>query len=381
MEQKRIQAELETSLAKYVAFHTVPMDIPACTQAIHEMAQELKEIGMHVHTDGPIHPWLIATTTKSAMETKRVKVLFVVHIDIVPLDHEDQLILRATKDRLYGRGVYDMKFAAVTAKRMLAELASRGVLDQYDVGFLLTSDEEKGGYHGAVEFLEQGWLCDIAIVPDGGWNWSLEARTKGIQYLYLTALGRAAHSSRPWLGDNPISRLAPAIDEITRHFKNDDPSKTVVSINTVKASNSTVHNTTQIAAWATAGLSIRAFTNEEAETAMSYIKETCDKYRIDVDITLNDAPFRLMKDNALVKVFMQTLEEVHGKPLTFSDALAASDARHFAPYGIPTVLVYPDGGDHHGPEEWIVRDDLYRYYLLCKNYVQKVAKISTNEPN
>lgn len=368
-----LQAKIETSLTRYVSMPTVPTDIAACSAAIKGLATELGELGMTTHIDGPIHPWLIATTTPDGMERKHVKVLFGIHFDVVPPENEGQLALRATSDKLFGRGVYDMKFAAACVKEMIASFAAKSTLQDYDFGVLITTDEEKGGYDGTLHFLQQGWRCDIAIIPDSGYDWSVEARAKGITYVYLSALGRAAHSSRPWLGDNPISRLAPAIDSITKHFANDDPQGVVVSVNSLESSNSGVNQTTQIASWAKAGISVRAFTTGEIEESVQYIREVAKTHNVMMQTTLQEPPVHLLRDYPLVQQFMAVARDVRGAEIKLTDSMAASDARHFAKYDIPTVLMYPNGGDHHGPQEWIARHDLYTYYRLCKTFIERVA--------
>lgn len=380
MQEKILQTRLEKTLTRYVAMHTVPNDVVACSAAIKSLSNEFERLGMSVHIDGPQHPWLIATSTPQAMKRKRVKVLFVIHFDIVPIENEGQLTMRATKDKIYGRGVYDMKFAAACCKELIQDLAHERSLQAYDIGILITTDEEKGGYDGAYDFLQKGWRCDIAVVPDGGWNWSIEERAKGLIYLYLHASGRSAHSSRPWTGENPISKLAPAIHEITQQFHNTDPLGLTASINSLETSNGAITNTTQIPSWAKAGISVRAYTHEELDAARTFIEEAAKKHGVTTSVTLQDSPVHLVRDNELVQVFISTAEEVDGKPIEFTDALAASDARHFAKFDVPTVLMYPRGGDHHGPEEWIVREDLYKYFLLCKKYVQKVARTEGNTP-
>jgi len=76
-----------------------------------------------------------------------------------------------------------------------------------------------------------------------------------------------------------------------------------------------------------------------------------------------------------VQAFIKTANAIHGSEVGFSDALAASDARHFAAFGIPAVQMYPNGGGHHGPNEWVMRDDLYKYYKLCEQFCQAVALV------
>lgn len=374
MQDTSTQTRLEKTLAHYVAMQTLPDNIAICRSSLQEISLEFEKQGMVTQLDGPVHPWLIATTSADAMRKKHVKVLFVIHLDVVPGANEAQFDVHITKDRIYGRGVYDMKFAAACVKEMITDFAKENTLQSFDFGVLITTDEEKGGQDGVGNFLTHDWSCDIAIVPDGGWNWSLEARAKGFIYIYLTSNGRSAHSSRPWTGDNPISRLSPAIDQITKQFPNTDQYGTIVSVNSVESSTSGIYHTTQIPNWAKAGISVRAYTEEEMSDAVAIIQKIAAEHSVETSVTLHDPPVTLMKENPLVQEFIATATRVHGQPIKFSDALASSDARYLARYNIPTVVMYPDGGDHHGPGEWLLRTDLYKYFTLCKTFVEKVAQ-------
>jgi len=368
-----IQARLETTLARYVTMPTVTIDIAACQQAIQTLAGDLAALGMATFTGNSKHPWLIATANPRAQHTRHVKVLFVVHFDVVAPAHDDHFTVKTTANKLYGRGVIDMKFAAAACYEVFKDLAADDTLSAYDAGILITTDEEAGGKDGASDFIQQGWRCDIAVVPDGGRDWSIEARAKGMNYIYVVANGLSAHSSRPWEGQSPLLRFTQAMQEIEAHFVNNDPQGLVVAINTIESTNAGIINSTQTPGWIKAGISLRAFTAAETEAGLSFIKQIAKKYSLTIVPSLSDSPVHLMRENPLVDTFIATLAEVRGKPSGFTDALGASDARHFAKQNIPTVLVYPEGGELHGAGEWIKRGDLLTYYKLVLHYLQKVA--------
>ncbi|HSW81011.1 MAG TPA: M20/M25/M40 family metallo-hydrolase [Candidatus Saccharimonas sp.] len=368
-----IQARLETTLARYVAMPTVTADVAACQQAIQTLAGELAALGMATYTGNSRHPWLIATANPRAQQTKHVKILFVIHFDVVAPAHKDHFMVKTTADKLYGRGVIDMKFAAAACYEVFKDLAADDTLSAYDAGVLITTDEEAGGKDGAGDFLQQGWRCDLAIVPDGGRNWSVEARAKGVNYIYVVANGLSAHSSRPWEGQSPLQRFSKGMQEIDLHFKNDDPQGLVVAINTIESTNAGIVNSTQTPGWIKAGISMRAFNTAELETGMEFIKSVAKKYDLQIVPSLNDSPVHIMRENPLVEAFIKTLTEVRGKQTEFTDALGASDARHFARQNIPTVLVYPEGGELHGEGEWLKRTDLLTYYKLIQHYLRHVA--------
>lgn len=368
-----IQTRLETTLARYVAMPTVTADIAACREAIQTLAAEFSALGMATFTSGEKHPWLIATANPRAHHAKHVKILFVVHFDVVGPAHDKHFTMQTTPNKITGRGVMDMKFAAAGYYELFKDLAADDTLGAYDIGILITTDEEIGGRDGAGDFVAQGWRCDLAIIPDGGRDWNVEGRAKGMHYLYLKATGHSAHSSRPWEGTTPLPRFSQAIQDIIAHFPNDDPNGLVVGVNTVETTNSGMLLSTQTPGWVKAGISMRAFNEEELQIGMDYINEIAQKYDLTTEITLEDSPVHSHPDNPLVKEFLAAIGEERGKPTEFIDALGASDARHFAKINIPTALVYPEGGELHGANEWIKRTDLLLFYKIMKNFLQRTA--------
>lgn len=374
MYKEQIQKRLEQALATYVAMPTVPTNIAACTSAVNYLANQLQHIGMFTQIGGPMHPWVVATSTKRALLKQHVKVLFTIHFDITTPSDESQLTLKSTPTKLVGRGAYDMKFAAACAVEMVRDLAAEGTLADHDIGILITTDEEKGGYDGALEFLQEGWRCELAVVPDGGGNWKLEGRAKGISYAYLHASGKSAHSSRPWEGDNPIYKIGGVAHEIGAYFANYGKDDVTVSVNSIQTNGGDVMNTTRIPDWAKAGVSVRAFTNAETDAAFAVIDQIAKKHDLTIERTLNDSEVHLQLENPLVQEFLTTMQEVHGKQIEIVDALGASDARHFAGYNIPSVVLYPEGAGLHTSEEWLLRSDLYKFYDLIKRFVTKTAR-------
>ncbi|MDI1352580.1 MAG: M20/M25/M40 family metallo-hydrolase, partial [bacterium] len=134
------------------------------------------------------------------------KLWLVAHIDVVPAD--PNMFTLAVKDhRIVGRGVLDMKLGVAYYIEFLKELGASN-LKNYDIGVMLTSDEEVGGMNGVRYLLdEQGYRGKIGFLPDGGFDWKIEEAAKGILWIKIKVHGVASHGSRPWLGVNAINNL------------------------------------------------------------------------------------------------------------------------------------------------------------------------------
>jgi succinyl-diaminopimelate desuccinylase len=360
-----IQQRLEQRLTRYVAMPTIAANKAACKEAINMLAAELGALGFKTQVQDGEYPWVIGTTRA----TKHVRILLHAHFDVVMANGDNQYIVTTDDTKLYGRGVFDMKFAAASYMEALTDIIQHDELSAYDLGVLITTDEEIGGEQGVMNFLEQGWTCDIAIIPDGGRDFKIEKRAKGFNFYFLDAHGTSTHGSRPWEGDNPLPKLLPAVQEIISHYKNPGPEKPSVSINGID----TPGSFSQLGALARARIDVRAFEDGELEEIDNHLQSVAKKYDLTLTRHLTGAPVHLDTTNPLVHAFVECQTEVRKQPVEFTESLGASDARYFAAKGIPTIAEYPHGGNAHSAGEWLDRESLVQFYEVIKLYVQRAA--------
>ena len=154
------------------------------------------------------------------------------HLDVVPAQAADWQIDPFSGEvedgYVWGRGAVDMKdfdaimLATIRARARTQNLPKRPLL------LCFTADEEAGGVKGA------GWLArerrdwfegaTAAIGEVGGFSatiagqrmYLIQAAEKGMAWLRLTADGQAGHGSMQH-PDNPVTRLAGAVERIGRH--------------------------------------------------------------------------------------------------------------------------------------------------------------------
>src|SRR3989344_7136821 len=145
------------------------------------------------------------------------KVVLSAHLDVV--DGPDYLFEpRIEGDRMYGRGVCDVKSSIVLMMYLMKEFSQK--LIQPSVAVVLTTDEEIGGFNGTRYLVEEiGYRADVALLPDSG-NGPDEIvlQNKGVAHIKITAKGKSAHGARPWKGENAIENLMSAIEKIKKDF-------------------------------------------------------------------------------------------------------------------------------------------------------------------
>ena len=145
----------------------------------------------------------------------RPRVVLAGHLDTVPAAGNERA--RREGDRLYGLGSSDMK-AGVAVQLALVESLDPDAL-RFDLAAVFYDAEEGPADRNGLRRLlgEMPWLADsrLAILLEPT-DLKVELGCSGALNLEVRAPGRAAHSARPWLGDNAVARAAPWLAEITR---------------------------------------------------------------------------------------------------------------------------------------------------------------------
>lgn len=139
-------------------------------------------------------------------DPSRRNLLFVGHMDTVyPLDHPYQKVT-ATKDRLHGPGVADMKGGLAVLLTLVR------ALENSDIGFevVITPDEEIGSPRSSAYFEQIAPLYKTALIfepamPDGA---LVSSRPGSVNY-QIFCRGKAAHMGRdPSVGKSAILALS-----------------------------------------------------------------------------------------------------------------------------------------------------------------------------
>ncbi len=155
------------------------------------------------------------------------------HVDVVPADPAEWQVdpfSGAIQDGyVWGRGAVDMKDMVAMTLAVARDLKRRGVVPPRDLIFAFVSDEEAGGFHGALWLVQNHpeWFAGAteAISEVGGFSVTLEgdrraypvaAAEKGIAWATLTARGTAGHGSMA-NSDNAVTRLADAVARLGQH--------------------------------------------------------------------------------------------------------------------------------------------------------------------
>ena len=144
------------------------------------------------------------------------RVILAGHLDTVPLTQPPNLPTRfegAGADRqLWGRGTVDMKGGVAVQLRLAGELTA----PRRDVTYVFYDNEEVEATRNGLRHLAASHpellRADFAVLLEPT-NAQVEGGCKGTLRVEVVVPGKAAHSGRPWVGDNAVHKAA---DLLTR---------------------------------------------------------------------------------------------------------------------------------------------------------------------
>jgi succinyl-diaminopimelate desuccinylase len=142
---------------------------------------------------------------REALDEARRRIVFAGHLDTVP-EPAGGLTVRVEGERVYGRGASDMKGGDAVMLALLEgfDWSSSSWAEPTFVFY----DREEGPYveNGLERVFGEAprvLEAELALVPEPTEN-AIEAGCAGMAQVEVTFLGRAAHSARPWQGENAM---------------------------------------------------------------------------------------------------------------------------------------------------------------------------------
>jgi succinyl-diaminopimelate desuccinylase len=320
----------------------------------------------------------------------RPQLLYNGHLDTVPVGdvshwEVDPFGALVRENRMFGRGVADMK-GGVAAMLMAAKaLAVENVPLKGSLVLSFVGDEETGGTKGAGYLMENGYYApDMVVVGEITNNSGIAIAEKGVAVYVLTTKGKTAHGSTPWFGVNAIDKmvkilcrlqtdLVPALNRRESGFL----PLASMNIGTIKGgvSFNVVADTCEVV------IDRRTLPVESIDAVTQEIQQIIDEVKREdpeVDASLSRLayapPFETRPDETLCRLAMETMEEL-GRPAGFVGYEQVCDGRFFSGKGIPTIMIGPGTARKaHAPNENLELDQyvdaIKVYALLAMNALE-----------
>ncbi|MFZ2125733.1 MAG: M20/M25/M40 family metallo-hydrolase [Candidatus Saccharimonadales bacterium] len=359
---------LEKYLKKLIEFKTITRDFDKNGEALSWIEDQIADLPLYIKRYEKNGFKSLVITTK---KTKTPKIMLAAHLDVVK-GSDNVFKPTITDGKLYGRGVFDMKYAIACYLKLLIELKAE--LPNLDLGIIITTDEEIGGANGVNYLLnEEKYSADICVLPDGGVNWQLITESKGILQIKVKSSGKSAHGSKPWLGESAIDNLLNFLQVLKKdkifdenyyqradeHYCN--------TVNVGKISGGEVAN--QVADCAEATLDVRFVSKENEDGILDLIKKAAKKsVKIEIEKIISGYPLHTDENNSYVREFVSIAKQ-NGINIKSTFTHGSSDARFFGENKIPVIVLRPNGGGHHSEQEWIDIESLNEFYKILKMFI------------
>lgn len=359
-------------LAKLISFKTLTSDIGQNKKALDFIESKIsKQAIIRRIKNGRVESFIA-----SNKDTRNPDVCFLVHVDVVN-GKPGQFKMIVRKGVAYGRGVSDMKFSIPIGYSLLNYLIEKK--SEISFTFVVTTDEETGGFDGAAYLAKQYMLKPkILIVPDGGDGLVFIDKSKGVCALRIDSIGIPAHSSRIWDGKNALEPIVTLCNSVLKKYKQNNKKeswKTTVNIGKIQGGVSA----NQVCPEAYVILDFRF---PEVTTFKEIFNEISDlANRIDPTLKISThsigSPTMVDTNNPIVKMFIKNFEKSFGRNIKIKGTYGASDARHFAGLDIPILMIKPVGGDIHGDDENINVDSCLLFYRALLGFINELEQIRT----
>jgi succinyl-diaminopimelate desuccinylase len=352
---------LTKDLIRFKSMLSRPDEINRCADFIERYLKDIGASCKRFECDG-------VPSIAAVPGTDFAPVLLMSHIDVV--DAPDELFEPVEKEgKLYGRGSIDDKYAAALSMILFREYLHKAGKEgraQKDLplGILITGDEEGGGHKGAKEALKT-IRTDFCIALDGGNIRKIVTKEKGVLRLKLIARGKAAHGSRPWLGENAIEKLFEDYQRIKAFFGDDAPEHWHKTINFSIIHSGKSEN--QVPDLAEAVFDVRYTEKDDVDTLVKQMRE---KIQGELLVEMKE-PLFLGGESAYLDLLLDV-----SKKTTLGFEHGASDARFLKEHGTPGIVWGADGDQSaHSYDEHLNLESFYELYGILDNFFARTPEV------
>ncbi len=337
------------------------VDIPSVTGEEGPLCEALAGRLGGVYPDGDIRR--SGNSLVAGPRTGRPLVLLVGHIDTVPA--QGQGPARMEGGRLWGLGASDMKAGVAVMLHLLEDPAVRN--GPYDVvGVFYDAEEGAFEQNGLGPVLRTfPWLesAGFAVVMEPT-DLELQLGCQGVVNAAVRFEGKAAHSARPWLGENAVTKAGNWLAGL--HGRGPDPCEvgglTFYEVFSVTRAGGGVANNV-IPASFELNLNYRFAPHRSRDGALSRLAEITEGAdSVEVKEFVNGAP--VPEGNP----YLDRLVRISEAPVTPKQAW--TDVARLAAHGIPAVNYGPgETAQAHQAGESVPLDNLPTAYRTLRRFL------------
>lgn len=342
---------------------------------------------------------VVVGTWKSRGEQKGKSLILQSHIDVVPPGpledwHYDPWKPTIEGNKMYGRGMQDMKSGMSAMVFAIKALQSLNIRPQADIYLQSVLEEEITG-NGALSTLLAGYKADGVLIPEPFGQRGLIGQV-GVIWMRIHVKGAATHVERASSSVNAIEKAYVVIEAIQkyREFVNKQTKhplfkehKHPINVNVGKINGGDWPSS--VAASCTFEVRIGLYPGEDPQEIKDRVstwimKETSkDEWLKEHPPTIKYYGFHaegvaLDKELDIFKVLETSHKYVTGKAMQYFSSTATTDIRlYYLYHDIPATCYGPDGGNMHGPNEWVDLPSVKRVTETYANFILDWCKVES----
>jgi succinyl-diaminopimelate desuccinylase len=298
------------------------------------------------------------------------------HLDVIP-GKPEQYEPYVQDGKLYGRGAYDMKTAAVVLTELFCDLVDHV---PYALGLQIVSDEEHSGTHGTRYQIEQGVRADFVICGECGRStrvYEIANEAKGVVLVTVAFTGSSSHGAYPWKGENAALKAAHFATKLHDRYPtpSDTTPQTTVTLTSIVTTND-AHN--KVPEYATATLDARY----RAGDANFATKQDFEALIAEIDPDARvinyegfSGPLHTPPNSPLLLALKAAAERVESQPFVLSTRNATSDGRHYSDVGGAACEFGIAGENQHGDDEYVPLQAISNYYQTMRDFLLASSNI------
>ncbi|MBV7275182.1 M20/M25/M40 family metallo-hydrolase [Clostridiaceae bacterium UIB06] len=290
------------------------------------------------------------------------KIILNGHLDIVA-GKADQFTPYIEDGKLYGRGSADMKSGAAAMLSSILKLKAENL--DCKVQIQLVTDEEIGGFNCSKYLVDNDYKGDFVICGEPT-QLGIGVQAKGILQVYLEFIGKSAHGSRPWQGDNAILKAHEAFKAITNlpFTKENSELYSSPSINLSKIEGGDVYN--KVPDYCKMCLDIRFLPDQEPQKIIKQIEKAAG---VKVNIHAEGDAVKTKVDDSYVVKLSQSIDNITNCTAKIFGQHGSADTKFYSKYNIPSVEFGPTGQNWHGDDEFVIVDSVYAYEKILIDFI------------
>ena len=303
--------------------------------------------------------------------------VFNVHVDTVDagdlsLWSHPPLVATVDETHVFGLGSANCKGSGAVQLWLANQIAQRGGPAKGEVVFTFVTDEESLGPNGMCFLREQGIVKPNMLLLGAPTDNSLITAERGVLWVEVKTLGRAAHAGQPEDGDNAILRMIRIINcleiEMSSRlkFRSGGDLRSTINIGKLQGGK----NTNVVPSECVAQIDRRILPSETVDQAFKEIVSVINLAG-EPDETVSVVQLRGTNgftgdiSGPLVASLSNAISSVTGSPASFSGAIGVSDGRYFADDDIEIVNFGPGiGSEGHASNESVSIDSLRSSALI-----------------